>query len=280
MMNSQIKAEFFKLRYSNIFKAIPILFGVGMILYVIFSLSGGGTQLLISEGDEEVNTTIHGMIGFLAFTFEDLNKPQFEEILKSAMSGNVFLWIFVLVLVVQFFNYDYNLGTIKLPIAYGVGRIKIFLAKFLLIIIYSGVFYLLFSTVTFIYTCIYASYSPNSSEVLKYLEYTGLNYLVMISYILLCLIASICLKNIGIISTVMCLYTLGGAIIYTGVWQQFHSYSILRYFIQLNPLYYWMNMGTLRLDYGIINEMMIYFLFGMFILLPISIALIRKQEFK
>jgi len=39
-------------------------------------------------------------------------------------------------------------------------------------------------------------------------------------------------------------------------------------------------MGTLRLDYGIMNEMVIYFAFGVFILLPISIVLIRKQEVK
>jgi len=279
-MINQVKAEFLKLKYSNIFKAVPVLLGVGVILYVVFSLSGGGTQLLVSEGDEEVNTAIQGMIGFLAFTFEDLNNPQFDEILQSAMSCNVFLWIFILILVVQFFNYDYNSGTIKLPIAYGISRIKIFMAKFLTIVIYAGTFYVLFSAFTFLYTCMNVNYSPTSSEVLRYLGYVGVNYLVMISFILICLIVSICLKNIGVISTVMCLFTLGSAILYTGVWQQFHSYHILRYFIQLNPLYYWMNMGTLRLDYGIMNEMVIYFAFGVFILLPISIVLIRKQEVK
>lgn len=279
-MVNQVKVEFLKLKYSNISKAILILFGAGIILYMVFSLSGEGTQLLISEGDEEINTEIHGMIGFLAFTFEDLAEPQFNEILQSAMSGNVFVWIFILILVIQFFNYDYNSGTVKLPIAYGVNRIKIFLAKFLTIVVYTGVLYGLFSVVTFIYTCVYADYAPKSSEILEYLGYVGVNYLVMISFILLCLIVSICLRNIGIISVVMCLFTLGGAILYTGIWQRFHSYTVLRYFIMLNPLYYWMNVGTLRLDYGILNEMVVYFVFGLFVLLPISIVLIRRQEIK
>lgn len=64
-MISQMRAEFLKLKYSSIFKAMPVLFVVGMVLYITFSLSGSGTQLLVSEGDEEINTSLHGIIGFL-----------------------------------------------------------------------------------------------------------------------------------------------------------------------------------------------------------------------
>ncbi len=279
-MISQMRAEFLKLKYSSIFKAMPVLFVVGMVLYITFSLSGSGTQLLVSEGDEEINTSLHGIIGFFAFTFENLATPQFDEILQSVISCNVFLWIFILILVVQFFNYDYNFGTIKLPIANGISRLKIFFAKVFTIFVYAAIFYLMFSLLAFVYTCVYVDYMPSSFELLRFLEFIGLNFLVMVTFILICIIISIFLKNIGIIATVMCVFTLGGAIIYTGIWQQFHSYAILRYLIQLNPFYYWMNMGTLRLDYGIKNEIIIYFLIGMLIFLPIGAMLIRKQEVK
>lgn len=279
-MINQIKAEFLKLKYSSIFKAMPFLFLGGFFLYIAFSMSGGGTQLLVSEGDEEMNAAIHGIIGFFAFTFENAATPKFNEIVQSAIACNVFLWIFVLILVIQFFNYDYNLGTIKLPLAKGVGRVKIFLAKVFTIFIYTGIFYVLFLALTFIYTCVYVDYLPNASEIVKYLEYVGINYLVMITFIMLCIVVSIFLKNIGIIATVMCVFTLGGAVLYTGIWQEFHDYFILRYLVQLNPLYYWMNMGALRLNYGIVKEAILYFFVGVFVFLPIGVILIRKQEVK
>ncbi len=112
-------------------------------------------------------------------------------------------------------------------------------------------------------------------------RFTGIhNFFVLISFIFLCITICICLKNTGIIATVMCLFTLGGAVIYTGIWQNFHSHAILKYFVWLNPLYYWMNMGTFRLQYGLINEIIVYFIFGLFFLLPLSVILVRKQEFK
>lgn len=278
-MINQIKAEFLKLKYSNILKIILILFCLGFILYMSFGISEEGTQIFISEGDEEINSTIHGIIGFLAFTFENIAVPNFNEIMQSAMSCNVFLWVFMLIFVVCFFTYDYNLGTIKLPVAYGISQNKIFIAKVIVIIIYFGVLYILFSFFTFLYTCIKVNYFPDIKEILLYFKYTILNYMVMITFTMICILVSICLKNTGIIATVMCLFTLISAIIYTGIWQQFHSLLFLRYIVCLTPLYYWMNMGTLRLEYGIISEIIIYFCFGI-ILLPVCAILINKQELK
>ena len=54
-MYNQLKSEFLKLKYSKLFIAVPILFLAGLILYGSFSLSAGGTQLFVSEGDEETS---------------------------------------------------------------------------------------------------------------------------------------------------------------------------------------------------------------------------------
>lgn len=279
-MFNQLKSEFLKLRYSKLFIAVPILFLAGLVLYGIFSLSSGGTQLFVSEGDEEANAAIHGMIVFFAFTFENIDMPEFSEIMQSCISCNVFLWIVVLILTIQFFCYDYSVGTIKLPIAYGIDRVKVYFAKVIVIVLYNAICYFLFNIITLCFTCIQTGYTPNITELIRYLSYTGLDFLVMVSFILLCIIICICLKNTGIIATVMCLFTLGGAVIYTGIWQNFHSHIILKYLIWLNPLYYWMNMGTFRLEYGLLNEITIYFIFGLLFLLPLSVILVRKQEFK
>lgn len=64
-MLNQLKSEFLKLKYSKLFIAVPILLLAGLILYGSFSLSSGGTQLFVSEGDEETNAAMQGMIGFL-----------------------------------------------------------------------------------------------------------------------------------------------------------------------------------------------------------------------
>jgi len=279
-MFNQLKSEFLKLRYSKLFIAIPILLLAGLVLYGSFSISTEGTQLFVSEGDEETNAAIHGIIGFFAFTFENSDTPTFREITQSCISCNVFLWVIILILTIQFFCYDYSVGTIKLPIAYGIDRIKVYLAKVITIIIYSATCYCLFNFATLLITCVHIGYKPCISEIIQYLGYVGLNFLVMISFMLLSLTVCICLKNIGIIATVMCLFTLGGAVIYTGIWQNFHSHMLLKYLVWLNPLYYWMNMGTFRLEYGLINEIICYFLFSLLILLPVSIVLIKKQEFK
>ncbi len=279
-MFNQLKSEFLKLKYSRLFTAVPMLLLAGLLLYGSFSLSAGGTQLFVSEGDEEANAAIQGMVGFFAFTFEDIDMPEFSEIMQSCISCNVFLWIVALILTIQFFCYDYSAGTIKLPIAYGIDRVKVYFAKVIVIVLYNAVCYFLFNAITLCFTCIQIGYTPNITELIQYLSYIGLNFLVMISFIFLCITISICLKNTGIIATVMCLFTLGGAVIYTGIWQNFHSHAILKYFVWLNPLYYWMNMGTFRLQYGLINEIIVYFIFGLFFLLPLSVILVRKQEFK
>ncbi len=277
MMN-QIRAELLKLKYSNVLTMLLVLFGMGLALYTVFGISDGGTQVFISEGNEERNPAVQGIIGFLAFTFKNIKYPQFNEIVKSVMSCNVFLWVFMLIFVVCFFNYDYNMGTIKLPVAYGISRNMIFLAKVIVIVLCFGILYILFSAITLLYTCIKVNYIPGMGEIFTYIGYTMLNYMVMVSFSMICIFVSICLKNTGIIATVICLFTLAGAIIYTGTWQQFHS-TPLQYIIRLTPLYYWMNMGTLRLGYGIIHEILIYFCFGIF-LIPVSAVLINRQELK
>ncbi len=279
-MYNQIKSEFLKLRYSKLFKAIPILLIFGLALYWLFSLSAGGTQVLVSEGDEETDKTLQGMIGFFAFTFADESRPEFREIMQSCMSCNVFLWVFILIFTIQFFCYDYSSGTIKLSVAYGISRIKVYLAKVVVIMLYSAACYFLFSILSVCFTCFRVDYMPNVGDMVQYLEFTGLNFLVMVSFIMLCLIVSICVKNTGIIATVMCVFMLGGAVIYTGIWQNFHSHMVLKYLVWVNPFYYWMNMGAFRLDYGIIHEIMGYFMFGVVIILPVSVLLVRKQEFK
>ena len=279
-MFNQLKSEFLKLKYSKLFIAVPILLFAGLILYGSFSLSAGGTQLFVSEGDEETNTAIHGIIGFFAFTFENIDTPKFSEIMQSCLSCNVFLWIVALILTIQFFCYDYSVGTIKLPVAHGISRVKVYFAKVIVIVLYNAICYFLFNVITLCFTCIQIGYTPNITELTQYLGYIGLNFLVMISFILLCINICICLKNTGIIATVMCLFTLGGAVIYTGIWQNFHSHIILKYLVWLNPLYYWMNMGTFRLEYGLVNEIIVYFVFGLLFLLPLSVLLVRKQEFK
>lgn len=278
-MFNQLKSEFLKMKYSRLFIAVPVLLLAGLLLYGSFSLSRGGTQLFVSEGDEETNAAIQGSIGFFAFTFEN-GMPGFREIMQSCMSCNVFLWIIALVLTIHFFCYDYSVGTIKFPVAYGTGRVKIYFAKVIVIILYNAACYFLFNILTLCFTCLKTGYTPGITGLVQYSGYTGLNFLVMVSYILLCLNVCICLKNTGIIATVMCLFTLGGAVIYTGIWQNFHSYTILKYLVWLNPLYYWMNMGTLRLGYGLTSEIIIYFVSSFLFLLPLSVILVRKQEFK
>lgn len=154
--------------------------------------------------------------------------PEFSEIMQSCISCNVFLWIVALILTIQFFCYDYSAGTIKLPIAYGIDRVKVYFAKVIVIVLYNAVCYFLFNAITLCFTCIQIGYTPNITELIQY----------------------------------------------------FHSHAILKYFVWLNPLYYWMNMGTFRLQYGLINEIIVYFIFGLFFLLPLSVILVRKQEFK
>lgn len=279
-MYNQLKSEFLKLKYSRLFVAVPILFLAGLLLYGSFSLSAGGTQVFVSEGDEETNAAVQGTIGFFAFTFENSDRPEFSEIMQSCISCNVFLWIIALILTIQFFCYDYSAGTIKLPVAYGIDRVKVYFAKVIVIVLYNTVCYFIFNAITLWVTCFRSGYVPDITELIQYFAYTGYNFLVMVSFILLCLTICICLKNTGIIATVMCLFTLGGAVVYTGIWQNFHSHAILKYVVWLNPLYYWMNMGALRLEYGLLHEIIVYFVFSLFCLLPLSVLLIRRQEFK
>ena len=170
-MYNQLKSEFLKLKYSRLFIAVPILFLAGLILYGSFSMSAGGTQLFVSEGDEETNAAIQGTIGFFAFTFENIDTPEFSEIMQSCISCNVFLWIVTLILTIQFFCYDYAAGTIKLPVAYGIDRVKVYFAKTIVIVLYNAVCYFIFNTITLLFKSLHKSYITDKDKHAQYLSY-------------------------------------------------------------------------------------------------------------
>ena len=279
-MFNQLKSEALKLRYSRLFLAIPLLCLAGLFLYASFSLSKEGTQIFVSEGDEETDSAIQGVIGFFAFSYQSADAPKFHEILQSCLSCNVFLWVIALIFTIQFFCADYAAGTIRLPVAYGISRVKVFLAKLIVIVLYNGACYFFFYGLTLCFTCMRAGYIPDGAQILQCFYYVGLNFLVMASFLVLCLMACICLKHTGVAATALCIFTLGGAIVYTGIWQNFHSHAALKYLVWLNPLYYWMNMGSFRFAYGLIYEIIAYFAFSFLVLLPICVLLIRKQELK
>ena len=190
----QLKSEFLKLKYSRLFIAVPILFLAGLIFIRKFQHVRRGTQLFVSEGDEETNAAIQGTIGFLHLHLKNIDTPKFSEIMQSCISCNVFLWIVTLILTIQFFCYDYSAGTIKLPVAYGIDRVKVYFAKTIVIVLYNAVCYFIFNTITLLFTCLQTGYLPDTTELVQYLSYVGLNFLVMVSFILLCLTICICLK--------------------------------------------------------------------------------------
>ncbi|MGX4601774.1 ABC transporter permease subunit [Faecalimicrobium sp. JNUCC 81] len=272
-MYKLLKSEILKLKWSKMW-IVPILFVIAMIIIYI----NDGDAAFIVSGKENV---LGEAIGFISGLYDNGGSIEFGQIARASMSYTIFISIIILVFSVSFFSMEYSQRTIKLLIAGGESRVNIYLSKLIVISGFSLLLYYSLILAMFSYISIREGFIPNVGEILELFKLINLNFLAMEIFIILSILLSMIIRNIGITSIIMFLFVFIGIIIYGEVWNQMEIQSFFKImFIKINPMYYWSTICAYNFNNNIISEVIMYFIVSMITLIAASYLIIRKQEIK
>ncbi|MEF9992017.1 MAG: ABC transporter permease subunit [Peptostreptococcaceae bacterium] len=272
-MYNLIKSEMLKFKWSNyiIGSTLSII-----ILFIVYLLADSATFLY--KGDRYI---AGGGIGFISSIYGDINNPTFGEIMRTSMVGTGFIWIIILIISVSFFMSEYTENTIRLSIAYGHSKFKMYISKLSVISVYSLMLYCFLTLLIFTHSIIKLKFTPDFSEILIALKLITLNFLVIEVFIMISLLVSIIVKHIGAISAIICFFILSLPMVYMMVWDKLASQSILiKIFLKINPMYYWSTISAYNIDNNIIYETVVYVILATIFLIPLSYFLLRREEVK
>lgn len=268
-MYKLLKSDILKLRWSKIWIVSIIL-----VLLMITSYIIDNDAAFISSGDYEV---LGGGIGFISA----IQNIRAEEVIRSSMSYTVFIVIVILAFSVSFFSKEYSQNTIKLFIANGEDRLRLYLSKLIVISGFSLLLYYFLVCSIFAYISFETGFTPSGKDIIELFKLITLNSLVIEVFIILNLLVCIIFKNTGITNIIMFLFLFIGIMMYMSIWSKMSEQPFLiSTFIKINPMYYWSTMCAYNFNNNIKSEVIIYFLISVFTLIPISCSILRKQEIK
>lgn len=277
-MFNLLKSDILKLKWS---KSWFISLLSVIVLFVIYMLAGDASFVYSGSHDLNGVDLLGQGIGFVSNMYKDVDNPLAGEIIRTALSYTAFIWLVILIFSSSFFTKEYSENTIKLAVAYGENRFKLFLSKFIIISLYSFILYYLFTFFIFIHASVTMKFTPNISDVFMLFKLTTLNFLVMEIFILIILIISMIIKNIGAVNGIMCFYIITCPLVYMTIWFNMDAQSLLmKAYIKTNPMYYWSTICAYNLNNNIINETIIYFIIAIIVGAFISYSLLKNQEIK
>ena len=232
-----------------------------IILFLIYLLLGDSSFVYSGQLYPLGNS-----IGFVSNCYRDVNNPLAGEIIRTAMAYTVFIWIVILIFSASFFTKEYSENTIKLSIAYGESRFKLYLSKAISI---------------FAHACITLKFIPPISEILILLKLLALNFMVMVVFILITLTLIMIFRNTGLVNTIICCFIFSGALTYMSFWENFNEQSFLiKIFLKVNPIYYWATICSYNLNNNIILQTLNYFAISIVVLALVTYLILKKQEIK
>lgn len=282
-MLSQIKADYYKLTRSKLLWLCLVLYGALFFLYIIIYFCIGHDEMMYMgmTGTSTQRKQIGQSAIFMVGGFADQSHPQFWEIARSTMSSNFLVWINIIVFSVLFVAKEYDTGTIKLSVAYGTSKFKIYLSKLLISFLNLAVFYYSFMFLAFVFTVFQSHYSPSIENWMQMLQLISVNFAVLAVFMLSCFTISLLVRNTGAASALLCLF-LFVEIIALAVLCPYLSTcaTAIQLFVKISPMYYLMDVSGYYLTHGIFQEALWYCAVGIMILLPVSWLILRRQEIK
>lgn len=272
-MFNLLKADLLKLKYSK-GKRITVISVI--ILFLIYLLLGDSSFVYSGQLYPLGNS-----IGFVSNCYRDVNNPLAGEIIRTAMAYTVFIWIVILIFSASFFTKEYSENTIKLSIAYGESRFKLYLSKAIIIFGYSFLLYYLFTLSIFAHACITLNFIPTISEISLLIKLLTLNFMVIVVFILITLTLIMVFRNTGLVNTIICCFIFSGALTYMAFWEKFNEQSFLiKVFLKVNPIYYWATICSYNLNNNIILQTLTYFAISIVVLALVTYLILKKQEIK
>lgn len=231
-MRNYLNAELYRLLHSK--SLFGFIFGCVLILFLslIFgemTIMGSGEGMLLD-------------IGFQAKSYLSLAEPTFETVAQSCLGYTAFFWLVNVLFTATFFNKEYEIGTIKLSVAYGIDRRIIYFSKTVIILSVSILMYFGFIFSFFVLGTIQSGYLMSLSEIIQLIQWTAINGLVILAMNCLVLFLCVLVSNMSIVTGISCIYIFSGACVYLMSWASMETlFPLLRYYVYTNPMFYWMN---------------------------------------
>lgn len=272
-MYNLLKSEMLKFKWSNyiIGSTLSII-----TLFIVYLLADSATFL--HKGDISI---VGGGVGFISSIYKDINNPTFGEIMRTSMVGTGFVWIIILVVSVSFFMSEYTENTIRLSIAYGHSKFKMYISKLIVLSIYSLILYVFLTLLIFTHSIVKLNFTPNMGEILIALKLIILNFLAIEVFIMISLLVTIIVKHIGAISAIICFFILSLPMVYMMVWDKLETQSMaIKAFLKINPMYYWSTISAYNINNNIMYETVIYSVVATTIIISASYVILKKQEIK
>lgn len=275
-MFNQMKADFYKLRHSRLFLCTILTYVLVLLLYfLLYQVSPIGVQFMTSgSGYHERGKEL----GFIVKTFFNSQQADFWEISRSAMSMTGFTWMISAIVSIFYFANEYKTGTIKLSVAYGNNKFKIFCSKLVISICYTGAVYYILMFSSLVFTLIRTNHLLSSMECIEFLKLVSLNFLVLVVFVLICLFVVLIFRNVAIATVACYVFIFFGCTLADTTWHSAQS-PIETVFLRTNPVYYWMRICGYSHS-GIVMETFGYCISSMAILLLCAFFILRKQEIK
>lgn len=268
-MLNYLKAELYRLVHSK--SLIGFILGSVFILFLsmIFgemTIMGSGEGMLLD-------------IGFQAKSYLSAAEPTFETVAQSCLGYTAFFWLVNVLFTATFFNKEYEVGTIKLSVAYGIDRRIIYFSKAMIILVVSLFMYFAFILGFFILETMQSGYLMSLAEFMQLLQWTVINGLVLLA--MNCLVIFLCglISNISVVTGVSCIYIFSGACVYLMSWASMETlFPLLRAYVYANPMFYWMNICSSNITR--IIDYLPWYLLSSTLLLIIGCILVNRKEIK
>lgn len=275
-MRKQIKAEAYKLINSKRFYVSIGICGLFFLLFLVMSNGEGGFYM--GQYVDFVNN-VPVLNGFIGFIFEDPQNPTMWEIIYSGVVFSGMLWILLISIAVPFYLNEFKNGTIKLSVAYGGSKIKIFLSKLIVVNVYFGILFYVFFFSCVLYYANSVNYPITGELIWNAFKLLTLNYMIYVAISFMIYFICTLIKNTIVVSAIFILYIYSMIFILLATYNR--KMSLLVYiYNHINPMYYLWNSSSFWARNYVVVEIIVYFIAAIVVYSIASFTLLKKQEIK
>jgi len=274
-MINQLRADYYKLFHSKLFYVICTVFILSFIAFTAMAFRKNVFSMGSIVGYKKGIPLIDGFIGF---SYKHLGKPTFWELVYSATAFNGLLWFILMVFSIQFISKEYQVGTIKLEVAYGIDIFKVYVSKSIVVISFFEVMLCIFNFAAFAVVSLVEKYTPSFGNIAFLVELILLYCLILAVFTLICFTLYIAIKNTAVISTIMPIFMFSTIVIY--IMYGFKQPLLVQCYVKINPFYYMSSASRFWAQPEILRNILLYFSISVPILLISSYFILKQQEIK
>lgn len=266
----QLKAEYYKMKYSKASRWIFLF----MVLVFFIPFVVGNDTLFMTFGDyRKLNS-----IGWICY-IDDMAHVKAVEITRFALSVNFFTWIGFVVYVTTMVATEFQQGTIRASVVYGVNRTRLFMCKLFVVNSYFFLLYFIVEAALGLGLAWRYGFHYQIHDFTALLAMAALNAVAMLGLEAVAVVITILLKNTGLVTAIVCVYFFAGAITYPMVYENFQNRSLLiRVFCILNPTTYMYNICGYRMTDTLLTGTIFYGISACVLGTLVMHAVLKRQE--